>query len=535
MDTKRVVLAIVLSVGVLVFWSYYFAPEPAPRQAPAPQQTTQQPAGTGGQTTRARPAPGDTRVFETGEFTDSHDTTTVETPLYVAEVSDAGVLSHFKLKKYKESIEDGAPSIDLVTREALSTAPMGLIYNGTGTWKTPWTVTGSDLDMADGESGRLAFSTELDGVRLVRELEFRADSYLVTETLRIANDTPSQVQARVAFTMASQALTSDEDRYNKTSVAYLGAGGVDKEDDIDDLEEGVIDSSGIQWGAIQSNYFMLALAPSLEGTTFKARYDGGIYRMAVEAAGLLVDPGRETSVVNTYFLGPKKEKRLEEAPNNLDEAISYGFFDIIAKPLMQMLKWFHGLVGNWGVAIILLTIVIKIIFWPLSHKSYKSMNKMKKIQPMMAKIREKHKDDRQKMNQEMMQLYKTYKVNPAGGCLPMMVQIPVFIGLYQALLGAIELRHAPFMAHVPFTDIVWLADLSAKDPFYVTPLVMGASMFLQQKLTPSPGDPTQAKIMLFMPVIFTFIFLQFPSGLVVYWLVNNVLSIAQQWWLTRKA
>jgi len=160
---------------------------------------------------------------------------------------------------------------------------------------------------------------------------------------------------------------------------------------------------------------------------------------------------------------------------------------------------------------------------------------MKRLQPMLTKLREKYADDKERMNQEIMQLYKTYKVNPAGGCLPMVVQIPVFFGLYKALLGSIELRHASFINHVPFTDLVWLADLSVKDPYYVTPLIMGATMFIQQKMTPSGGDPTQAKIMLLMPVVFTFMFLNFPAGLVVYWLVNNVLSIAQQWWMMRKA
>ena len=163
------------------------------------------------------------------------------------------------------------------------------------------------------------------------------------------------------------------------------------------------------------------------------------------------------------------------------------------------------------------------------------MNQMKKLQPMMAQIREKYKDDRQKMNEELMRLYKTYKVNPAGGCLPMLIQIPVFFALYQALLGAIELRHAPFIYHLPFTNLVWLADLSAKDPFYITPLIMGATMFIQQKMTPAPGDPTQAKVMLFMPIIFTFLFMNFPSGLVIYWMVNNILSIAQQWWMLKKS
>jgi len=239
-------------------------------------------------------------------------------------------------------------------------------------------------------------------------------------------------------------------------------------------------------------------------------------------------------VETTYYLGPREKNALEAAPDDLVQALHYGWFDIIAKPLIYVLNFFYEYVHNYGIAIILLTICIKLIFWPLSQKSYKSMQQMKKLQPMMVKLREKHKDDRQKMNEEMMQLYKTYKVNPLGGCLPIAVQIPVFISLYQALMGAIELRHAPFITHVPFTDIVWLADLSAKDPYYVTPIIMGATMFLQQKLTPAPGDPMQAKIMLFLPIIFTFLFLSFPSGLVLYWLVNNVLSIAQQWWVMRK-
>lgn len=160
---------------------------------------------------------------------------------------------------------------------------------------------------------------------------------------------------------------------------------------------------------------------------------------------------------------------------------------------------------------------------------------MKKLQPMMKKLREKHKDDKEALNKEMMQLYKTYKVNPAGGCLPIVVQIPVFIGLYQALLNSIELRHASFIEYLPFTHITWLADLSAADPFYITPLLMGASMFLQQRLTPAAGDPTQQKVMMFMPVIFTVMFINFPAGLVIYWLCNNILSIGQQWWMLRKA
>jgi YidC/Oxa1 family membrane protein insertase len=226
---------------------------------------------------------------------------------------------------------------------------------------------------------------------------------------------------------------------------------------------------------------------------------------------------------------------LNEMPNDLSDAVNFGWFDFLAKPLLVGLNFFYGYVGNYGVAIIILTVIIKLIFWPLSQRSYASMEKMKKLQPMVAKLREKYGDDKQRLNQETMALYKTYKVNPMGGCLPMVVQIPVFFGLYKALLGAVELRHAPFIAHLPFTDLPWLADLSAKDPYYISPIIMGASMFLQQRMTPSTGDPTQQKIMLFMPLVFTFMFLQFPSGLVIYWLFNNLLSIGQQLMIARKS
>ena len=222
----------------------------------------------------------------------------------------------------------------------------------------------------------------------------------------------------------------------------------------------------------------------------------------------------------------------------MEQAVNFGFFDILAKPLLWVLKFFNNYLHNYGWAIILLTILVKIVFWPLTHKSYKSMKDMQKLQPKMAKIREKHKDNREKMNQEMMALYKTYKVNPMGGCLPMVIQIPVFFALYSLLGYAIELRQAHFL--------LWINDLAAPDrlpigvpiPYVgdgipVLTLLMGASMFIQQKMTPTTGDPTQAKLMLFLPVVFTFMFINFASGLVLYWLVNNVLSIGQQYYINK--
>jgi YidC/Oxa1 family membrane protein insertase len=212
----------------------------------------------------------------------------------------------------------------------------------------------------------------------------------------------------------------------------------------------------------------------------------------------------------------------------LENAIDFGsWIKWLAMPLLIVLKWIFQYVQNYGIAIIILTILIKIIFWPLGNKSYKSMKEMQKLQPKMQELREKYKDDKQKLSQETMALYKTHKVNPLGGCLPILIQIPVFFGLYKVLLYAIELRHSPFF--------FWIQDLSAKDPYYITPIIMGATMFIQQKMTPTMGDPMQAKIMLLMPVVFTFLFLNFPSGLVLYWLFNNIISIGQQVYINKHA
>jgi YidC/Oxa1 family membrane protein insertase len=250
-------------------------------------------------------------------------------------------------------------------------------------------------------------------------------------------------------------------------------------------------------------------------------------------------PGTEQSFVYGLYFGPKKLSILKDIGSELSRAINFGWFDVIAKPMLWLLNFFYAFIKNYGVAIILLTILIKAVFWPITQKGMKSMKNMQKLQPKVAKLKEKFKDDPQKMNQEMMALYKTYKVNPLGGCLPLVLQIPFFFALYKVLLMSIELRHAPFM--------LWINDLSAPDrlwvgfdiPFLhgipVLTLLMGGSMYLQQKMTPTTADPTQARIMQMLPIIFTFMFLNFASGLVLYWFVNNLLSILQQQLINRQS
>lgn len=531
-NTKRTLLAVVLSTVVIIGWSYFFAPEPQQQTAPAPEATQTQQAVQQVQT--AQPSAAPEPAFTPIQGVD----VTIDTPLYTAKINSAGgVLTDFRLKNYKTSIDQAAQTIDLVSPAAIDRGLLGLLWNGQGTWRDAQWAAPSQRDVFIDKNGNatVSFSGKMGDLVVVRELTFSGDTYLIEENVTLQNASSTPISGRLGFTLATDSLTAEDDRYNPTRVAWLTPDGADDEDDREDLGQGMSWREGVQWGAVKSNYFALAVAPEPGNLALHGRYRDNLFRVQMDKENIDLATGTTRTVKNAYYFGPIMDRYLAEAPNGLDKLVSYGFFDIISRPLIKFLHMINDAVGNWGLAIIILTIIIKIIFWPLSHKSYKSMNQMKKLQPLMAKIREQHKDDRQKMNEEIMNLYKTYKVNPAGGCMPMLLQIPVFLGLYQALLGAVELRHASFIEFLPGTDLIWLADLSAKDPYYITPIIMGASMFLQQKMTPSPGDPTQAKIMLFMPVIFTVMFLNFPAGLVVYWLVNNVLSIAQQWMMLRKA
>jgi YidC/Oxa1 family membrane protein insertase len=274
------------------------------------------------------------------------------------------------------------------------------------------------------------------------------------------------------------------------------------------------------------------MVPGVPAPNVRADRRLGLERLVeleLTGAPFTLAPGAESAFAYRVYLGPKHASALAPVGAHLERVVDYGWFSVIARPLLAFLNALYAFIGNYGIAIILLTTLVKAVFWPLSAKSFKSMQKMKDLQPKLQKLKERYGKDRERLNMEVMQLYKTHKVNPMGGCLPMLVQIPVFFALYRVLLGSIELRHAPFF--------LWIQDLSAKDPYYVTPLVMGVTMFLQQKMAPATGmDEMQQKLMLYgMPAIFTFMFLNFPSGLVIYWLVNNVLSIAQQYWMLRQS
>ena len=331
---------------------------------------------------------------------------------------------------------------------------------------------------------------------------------------RDGSDDPSQSSSMGMQAYLGAALTTSEERYQKVG--------------FDDLEEGKfksVEEGG--WAAILQHYFVSAWIPAQDQQhTYNGRYVKGNYIFGFYDNSVSVAPGETATMGAQLYTGPKIQDRLEEIAPNLSLVIDYGILWWVAQPLFWLLDNIHDFVGNWGVAIILLTVLIKLVFFKLSAMSYRSMANMRKVAPKMAEIKERYGDNREKLGQEMMKLYKTEKINPLSGCLPILVQMPVFIALYWVLMESVELRQAPFF--------LWIEDLSIKDPLFILPLLMGASMFIQFKLNPTPPDPMQARVMQLMPVIFTVFFLWFPAGLVLYWVVNNVLSIAQQYVITKQ-
>ena len=338
---------------------------------------------------------------------------------------------------------------------------------------------------------------------------------LFAQLKRDASSDPSSSTATGTATYLGAALWTSAEPYKKVSM---------KDIDKAQLKETV--QGG--WVAWLQHYFVTAWIPQKgDNNVVQTRKDNqGNYIIGFTGPTLTVEPGKTAETSATLYAGPKSQGVLKELSPGLELTVDYGILWFIAQPIFWLLQHIHSLVGNWGWSIIFLTMLIKGIFFPLSAASYKSMARMRAVAPKLAALKEQFGDDRQKMSQAMMELYKKEKINPLGGCLPILVQMPVFLSLYWVLLESVEMRQAPFM--------LWITDLSIMDPFFILPIIMGATMFIQQRLNPTPPDPMQAKVMKLMPIIFTFFFLWFPAGLVLYWVVNNCLSIAQQWYITRK-
>ncbi|MDR1125550.1 MAG: membrane protein insertase YidC [Deltaproteobacteria bacterium] len=537
---RRTILVIAICIGIMLGWQFLsqkmgWTPAPQP-QAPATADSAGAPDSTGANSVTGQPGQsGHTAQSGLAVYTESDSEVVVETPLYTAKFNTrGGILTSFALKKYTvySAYEKNMPvePVQLIAADALPFAPLGVLINNQHSWRNAaWSFEDDPrITLGDGQKRDFTFVGQLGALTLRRTITVDAASYTLHETLNISS-TQDQTLS-LGFSLSTANVATAQEYMAETRVARLQNGSFEETSSTGDLSQGMSFGNNIAWAGNMSNYFIAAMLPADNAFRLDARLQNGIYSLAFKKDDLRVGPDLPLRSEMSYYLGTKEKAALEQAPNDLISSVDYGWFGWMSRPLMWLLNIFHSFVGNYGVAIILLTVLVKIVLWPLSYKSFKSMQAMKQIQPHVMKLREKYKDDKQRMNQEMMQLYRTYKVNPMGGCLPILVQLPVFIGLYKALLNAFELRQAAFIPYLPFTDNVWLYDLSLQDPYYITPIVMGALMFLQQKLTPAPGDPTQAKIMLFMPVIFVFFFLSFPSGLVVYWLMNSLLSVAQQHW-----
>ncbi len=476
-------------------------------------------------------------------------TVTVDTPNFIAVFSTrGGLLKSFKLKKYRESVEKNSPPMELVTvkdsgyypflTELVKSADVAMGY-------AEYKVNTSKL-MVDANSGdaKLIFLySSPKGVKVTKVFTFYPDNYLFDMKVTLENSGKEALADALTINLFNAPYEKHESRLNAHRVAVLTKKGLEEFNEKKIRKSSTKIPCPFKWIGYENNYFLTALIPE-EGNGYSASLNmidenTHLVRTVFLTPQFFVKPGNKVNFGVRFFVGPKDLTILKEADYDLAKSVNFGWFDIIAKPLLWFMDYIYKYVHNYGVAIIIVTVVIKILFWPLTHKSYESMKTMKKLQPKMAAIREKYKNDREKLNQELMNLYRTYKVNPVGGCLPMVLQIPVFFALYRMLYGAIELRHAPFC--------LWINDLSAPDRLYIgfkipylggLPVIkslMGVSMFIQQKMTPTGGDPRQEKMMLMMPVIFTVFFVNFPSGLVLYWLVNNILSIGQQYIINKKA
>ena len=436
--------------------------------------------------------------------------------------------------------EDGGEPFTLLNRSRNSqyVAQSGLIgQNGTDTaeGRPQFAIAQSSYSMGEtDETLYVDLTLDQNGVKIVKRFEFVSGDYSIGVHYLINNLSYDPWQAN----FYGQIKRDSQEPLIESSggvMPYLGAAlrEVDQnfaKYDFDDMEdESVKVSINGGWVAMVQHYFVSAwVPPSEDKNAFSLRKLSGqdIYLMGFTGQRLSVGAGGFGEYRAQFYVGPKDQGRLAELAEYLDLTIDYGFLWMLAKPIFAALQFIQGILGNWGWSIILLTVFIKILLYPLSATSLKSMAKMRNLQPEMTRLKELYGDDRQKMSQELMGLYKKEKVNPAGGCFPMLLQMPVFLSLYWVLLESVEIRHSPW--------IFWIHDLSAKDPFFVLPLVMGGSMLLMQKMQPMPTDPMQARVMQLMPIMFTFFFMIFPAGLVLYWTINNLLSMAQQWFVNRQ-
>jgi len=463
----------------------------------------------------------------------------VKTDALEAEISTiGGDIVRLELLRHPDAQDKAKPFVLFQRAGGAHTyvAQSGLLGPGLPNHNTPFIAEQESYELSgNAEEVRVRLTVEGEQVpKVAKILTFHKDSYLVDVAYELENTSQQAVTTSGYFqlvrdgsapagssfmlpTYTGAAVYTDLEKFKKVDFETIDKGKQEYQKSADN-----------GWIGMLQHYFVSAWLPKDKTSReyFTRKLDGGLYSAGVILPEVAAEPGQKVTIASTLYAGPARSNLDDIAPG-LGLTVDYGWLTIIATPLFWLMTLFNDWVHNWGVAIILLTVLIKLAFFPLSAASYRSMAKMRLVAPKLEKIKQQHGDDREQLNRAMMELYKTEKINPLGGCLPVLVQIPVFIALYWSILASVEMRYAPFFG--------WITDLSATDPYYILPLIMGASMIVQTRLNPVPPDPLQAKVMKIMPIAFSVIFFFFPAGLVLYSIVNNLLSIAQQWYITRAA
>ena len=539
MDTLRFVLILSLAMVSFMLWEAWQRDYGAPARGPArpgdaapgaPAETDSGvpalPSDSGG------PAPG----FDAPSPAETErELITVETDVLRLKIDSGGTLVFAELLNYPVSLEEGAKPIVLLDQSTslFHVIQSGLIGTDAPSHEQKFSAPRQAYSLGENESVLrvpLSWVSE-QGVVVSKVFELERGAYRIRLRHQVENrsganwegrqyaqlkrDDPSRAGRMLLYTYTGAVLSGPEKRYDKISF-----------DDMRDGPTKVDIANG--WAAMIQHYFLTAVIPSDSQATYHyytQDFANGLYSIGHISPALRLAPGGQGELVGEVYVGPKLQADLAQLAEGLDLTVDYGWLWFLAKPLFWCLERLHGLTGNWGWSIILVTILLKLLFYHLSAAGYRSMANMRRVQPRLMALRDRYKDDRARLNQAMMQIYKEEKINPFGGCFPILVQIPVFIALYWVLLESVELRQADF--------ILWLNDLSVKDPFFVLPVIMGVTMYIQQKLNPAPMDPLQEKVFKLLPLIFTVFFAFFPSGLVLYWVTNNILSIAQQWLIMR--
>lgn len=546
MDNQRLILLLVFFFSLFMLWDgwqRHNQPVPHTGSVAATQQTvvpkvleSTAPALSAPLST-ASAVPSGTAPTKSRSDSTPNARTTVKTDIYLAEISAiGGDLTRLELTQHKAT-EDKNQSFVLmeVSRDRTYMAQSGLIGQGLPNHKTEFRLPFGTQELpADSDKLEIRLEApEENGLKVVKIYTFRRGSYQIEVGYEIINKGTLPLATHVYYQLTRDGNVPEASMTNIATftgpAVYTEEGKFQKVEftDIDKGKAKFVQKAANGWLAMVQHYFVAGWTPPSgdEREFYMRKVADNLFSAGIILPVATVAPGQSATVRAPLYAGPQEQAKLEQIAHGFDLVVDYGWLTVIAAPIYWLLELIHRFVGNWGWAIILLTVLIKGAFYPLSAASYKSMAKMKLVTPKMMKIKEQFSSDRNRMNQEMMELYRKEKINPLGGCLPILVQIPVFIALYWVLLGSVEMRHAPW--------ILWIDDLSAKDPYFVLPIIMGVSMVIQTKLNPTPPDPIQAKVMMAMPIVFTFMFLWFPSGLVLYWTINNILSIAQQWQITR--